>query len=259
MISETGFFSSDIGDDKEQLLAVYGTLFDVSTQLNELLMKLLSTAQMDITKEVHIVVHALAARSAELFQCIVMTLKTGSIPPANVLCRALIENAYKLVAVSSDPNYVEKLNSDEAVSRLSKLQGVQKYKQKYPGFVVASGIEKEIDCLVAKKFKMTNPHTWAELASMADFHNIYYPMLCDEVHANSASVSHYIDTQSEFALNFGPTDKGLPLTLTISNRTLVCCIESYAKFLMADIGAVLQVLSASNDAAEGKFLDEKKP
>ncbi len=250
MISERGFFSPEAAESRHQLRQVYHEVFEIAEQLTQLLILPLRHAELDEKSTKKMAMHALAAKSLELFQCSFLLLEGGCIPAAKILCRALIETVYKLVAIQLSTNAIDLYIQQAAQTRLQKLKSVAKYKQKHKSPGVAPGIEAEIQCLSEKKPTRTEPSEWAKLAQMEDFHHIYYQGMSDDVHANIESLNHYFDESSGHLISFGPSDKDLPTVGTACLRTMVNAIEKYTCFLNTDVSQELSGLKGRIDALD---------
>ncbi len=250
MISERGFFSPEAAESRQQLRQAYHEVFDIAEQLTRLLIRPLGDAELDERSTKNIAMHALAAKSLELFQCSILLLEGGCIPAAKILCRALIETVYKLVAIQVSIDAIDLYLQQASQSRLQKLKSVVKYKQKHKNSGVAPGIEAEIKCLSKQKPKKTEPSAWAKLAQMEDFHNLYYQGMSDDVHANIESLSHYLDESSTHLVSFGPSDKDLKTVAAACHRTMLNAIEKYAHFLNVNVSQELSGLSRRIDALE---------
>ena len=196
--------------------------------------------------------NALAAKSLELFQSSIILLERGCIPAAKVICRPLIETVYKLCAIQLSAIAIDLYTQQARLTRLQKLKSIQKYKQKHKNTSIAPGIEAEIQSLSNEKPKKTEPHQWACLAQMEDFHNLYYQGMSDDVHANVESLNHYFDEASTHLINFGPSDKDLTLVATACQRIIVNAIEKYAQFLNDRVSEELSFLIPKIDALEEK-------
>jgi len=255
MISKLGFLSAEAEDSERQLLESYRELFSVSARLSQLFVRLLSEADLDQTSVKSMVMNALAAKSLELFQSCVILLKKGCIPASRVVCRALIETVYKLCAVLLSSDGIDAYVCQEKACRLNKLKNIQKYKQKYPNAKIAPGIESEIETLSKEKPAKIEPHKWASMAQMEDFNHLYYQGMSDDTHANIESLNHYFDEQSEYALTFGPSDKGLGLIAAACYRTAINAIAKYSVFLSIDVQAELASISKETDLLEEKYGD----
>ncbi|MFJ1257142.1 DUF5677 domain-containing protein [Cupriavidus sp. CuC1] len=253
MISQLGFLSPEVDAREGELLAAYRNVFDVSERLSKLFVRLLREAELDRTSVRAMTMHALGARSLELFQSSIILLRKGCIPPARVLCRAMIETAYKLCAIQLASDGIDRYVSQENSTRLQKLRNIQKYKQAYPRSGVAAGIEAEIDVLSKEKPKKTEPHEWASLAKMDDFHNLYYQGMSDDTHANMESLNHYFDDEAPHIMGFGPSDKGLLVVATACHRTVINVVEKYAAFQGSHISDELSLLNKDNDGLESLY------
>ena len=88
---------------------------------------------------------------------------------------------------------------------------------------------------------------------MADFHNLYYQGMSDDIHANIESLNHYFDENSTHLISFGPSDNGLCLVATASQRTLINGMEKYSLFQNVRISNELSELSHEIDTFEGKY------
>lgn len=253
MITELGFFAPEVSEDEQQLTMNYHELFNLSERLSKLFVRLLKDAPLDHTSVRNMAVNSLAAKSLELFQSSVILLRKGCIPGARVLCRAQIETVYKVCAIQLAPDGIDRYINQEKNTRLQKLRSIQKYKQKHPKSGIAPGIESEIDTLLKEKPKKTEPHEWASLAQMDDFHNLYYQGMSDDIHGNIESLNHYFDEDSAHIMSFGPSDKGLPVVAAACHRTLINAIEKYASFQHVDVATDLALLSEENDALEKKY------
>jgi len=253
MISELGFFSPEVSEDEQQLTMKYHELFDISERLSKLFVRLLKDAPLDYTSVQNMAMNSLAAKSLELFQSSVIMLRKGCIPAARILCRAQIETVYKVCAIKLVPDGIDRYIKQEKHTRLQKLWSIQKYKQKHSNSRIAPGIESEIDTLSKDKHKKTEPHEWASLAQMDDFHNLHYQRMSDDTHGNIESLNHYFDEDSSHIMNFGPTDKGLTIVVAACHRTLVNAIEKFASFQQVNVANELAILSEENDVLERKY------
>lgn len=252
MISELGFFSPDAVESQSQIRGAYREVFEVSEQLSKLFLRLLRDAELDRSSMKNMAMNALAAKSLELFQSSMILLERGCIPAAKVICRPLIETVYKLCAIQLSNNAIDLYAMQARFTLLLKLKSVQRYKLKHKNASIMPEIEAEILSLSKEKPKKTDPHEWASLAQMEDFHNLYYQGMSDDVHANVESLNHYFDEASTHLINFGPSDKDLTLVATACQRTMLNALEKYALFLNADISKELSILSPKIDALEGK-------
>ena len=253
MISELGFLSPEAGEDGQQLEMSYQEVFSLSERLSRLFVQLLKDAPLDHTLVRNVVMNGLAAKSLELFQSSVILLRKGCIPAARVVCRAQIETIYKVCAIQLASDGIGRYISQEKSTRLQKLRSIQKYKQKHPKSGVAPGIEAEINSLSKEKEKKTEPHKWASLAQMHDFHNLYYQGMSDDTHGNVESLNHYFDEDSDHIMSFGPSDKGLPIVAVACHLALINAIEKYALFQQVDVTTDLANLSRENDELEKKY------
>jgi hypothetical protein len=253
MISELGFLSSEVEESEKQITKAYADLFDVSERLSRLFIGLLKESELDRTSPKNLTMNALADKSLELFQSCIVLLRKGCIPAAKIACRALIETVYKLCAIQLTNEGIDLYIRQEKSTRLQKLRSIQKYKQKHPGSGVGTGIEVEIDVLSKEKPKKTDPHEWASMAKMEDFHNLYYQGMSDDTHANIESLNHYFDENSAHIVSFGPSEKGLAIVAAACHRTLINAIEKFALFRNENIAAQLSKLSGENDLLEGKY------
>ncbi len=253
MISELGFLSPDAEESERQILKAYCDVFDVCTELVNLFLRMLKEAVIDTASEKSLAMNALAAKSLELFQSSQILLQKGCIPATKVVCRAQIETVYKLCAIQLATNGIQLYVRQERSTRLQKLKSIQQYKQKHKGSRIAPGIEAEIESLSKDKTKKTEPHEWASLAQMDDYHNLYYQGMSDDTHANMESLNYYFDENSDHLVSFGPSNKGLFLVATACQRTLINAIEKYALFQNACIADELSFLSRETDALEGKY------
>lgn len=252
MISELGFFSPEAIESQRQICVVYREVFEVSKQLSALLLRLLRDADLGPVsrRNTATTLNALAAKSLELFQSSLMLLERGCIPAAKVICRTLIETAYKLCAIQISPTAIDLYAQQARHTRLQKLKSIQKYKQKHENASVATGIESEIQSLSTERPKKTEPHTWAALAKMEDFHYFYYQGMSDDVYTNIESLNHYIEDTSTHLINFGPTDKDLTFVAIACQRTIVNAVEKYAQFLNIRVSTELSLLNQKIDALE---------
>jgi hypothetical protein len=255
MISELGFLSPDISESEQQITTDYHDLFNLSEKLSRLLIQLLKNAPLDHTSIKNLTINTLAAKSLELFQSTVILLRKGCIPAAKVLCRSQIETAYKLCAIQLSTDGIDRYINQAKNTRLQKLKSIHKYKQKHPKSKVALGIEAEIEKLSREKPENTTPHEWAWLAKMDDFHNLYYQGMSDDTHSNIESLNHYIDKNSAHLVNFGPSNRDLPIVAAACHRTLINAIEKYGAFQKTDVAADLAILSKENDVLENKYCD----
>jgi hypothetical protein len=253
MISELGFLSSEAEESEKQIIGAYADLFQLSERLSKLFIDLLAEAELDRTSVKNLTLNALAAKSLELFQSSIILLRKGCIPAAKITCRALIETVYKLCAIQLANEGIDLYIRQAKYTRLQKLRGIQKYKQKHSDSRIAPGIESEIDVLSKERPKKTDPHEWASLAKMEDFHNLYYQGMSDETHANIESLNHYFDDNSAYIVSFGPSDKGLALLAVACHRTLINAVERFALFQGTNITTELCQLSGENDVLEGKY------
>lgn len=258
MISELGFLSPEVSEDEQQLTTNYHELFNLSERLSKLFVRLLKDAPLDHTSVRNMAMNSLAAKSLELFQSSIILLRKGCIPAARVLCRAQIETVYKVCAIQLAPDGIDRYINQAKSTRLQKLRTVCKYKQKHPKSGIAPGIEAEIDTLTKEKPKKTEPHEWASLAQMDDFHHLYYQGMSDDIHGNIESLNHYFDENSTHIINFGPSDKGLPIVAVICHRTLINAIEKYASFQEVNVATDLAFLSGENDALEKKHCGDSQ-
>lgn len=252
MISELGFLSPEVSETEQQLVTDYHDLFDLSENLSKLFIRLLRDASLDHESVRNLAMNTLAAKALELFQSSVILLRKGCIPAARVLCRSQIETVYKLCAIELAPDGIDRYINQEKCTRLQKLRSVQKYKQKYPRSGFGAGIEAEIDSLSKEKPKKTEPHEWASLAQMDDFHNLYYQGMSDDTHGNIESLNHYFDEYSAHLVSFGPSNKGLAIVAAACHRTLINAIEKYGSFQKANVASELALLDGANDALEKK-------
>jgi len=250
MIAELGFFSPEAIESQRQIRVAHREVFEVSEQVSELLLRLLRDAELDRISAKNMAMNALAAKSLELFQSSLILLERGSIPAAKVICRPLIETVYKLCAIQISTTAIDRYAQQARHTRLQKLKSVQKYKQKHKNASIAPGIEAEIQSLSTEKSKKTEPHKWASLAQMEDFHNLYYQGMSDDVHANIESLDHYFDEASTHFINFGPSDKDLTLVAIACQRTIVNAIEKYSQFLNVCVSEELSLLNLKIDALE---------
>lgn len=255
MISELGFLSSDVEEAEKQIIEQYGDLFTLSERLCKLFIGLMKESLIDDTSIKNRTMRALAAKSLELFQSCIILLRKGCIPAAKIICRALIETIYKFCAIQLVDDGIGIYLRQEENSRLKKRRSIQRYKQKYPDFKVSPEIEKEIDALSKKKSKETKPYEWASLAKMEDFHNIYYQVMCDDVHANVESLNYYFDENLSHVVSFGPSDKGLAFTIVVCNRTLINVIEKFALFQNTNVATELSQLNNENEILEEKYVN----
>lgn len=253
MIDKLGFLSPEASEDEQQVIINYHELFTLSERLSELFISLVKKAPLDQTSIINMVMHGLALKALELFQAAVIILRKGCIPAAKVLCRAQIETVYKLCAIQLDHHNIDLYIDHENITRLLKLKGIQKYKQKHPKSGVYPEIEKEIDTLTKRTPKQTKPHKWASLAKMDDFHNLYYQGMSDDAHGNIESLNHYFDNDSDHIMSFGPSDKQLPFVAAACHRTFINAIEKYALFNQVDITTALDKLNKENDLLEDKY------
>lgn len=250
MISELGFFSPEAIESQELIRQDYGEVFEVSEQLSKMLIRLLRAAELDATSRKNMAMNVLAARSLELFQCSMILLEKGCIPAAKVLCRALIEAVYKLSAIQLSTEALDLYTQQARHTRLQKLKSIQRYKQKHQHSGIAPGIEAEIKTLSKEKPKKTEPHRWACLARMEDFHNLYYQAMSDDVHANIESLNHYFDEASTHLVSFGPSDKDLSSVAAACQRTMVNAIEKYVLYLNVKMSDELSAMSSRIDTIE---------
>ncbi len=253
MISELGFLSSEVEESEKQIIGAYTDLFELSERLSKVFIGLLQESELDRTSPKNLTMNAMAAKSLELFQSSVILLRKGCIPAAKITCRALIETVYKFCAIQLANDGIDLYIRQEKSTRLQKLRGIQKYKQKHPGSGVGLGIESEIDVLTKEKPKKTEPYEWASLAKMEDFHNLYYQKMSDDTHANIESLDHYFDENSAHIVSFGPSEKGLGIVAVACHRTLINAIEKFTSFRNANIATELSQLSGENDVLEGKY------
>ena len=253
MISEVGFLSPEVNESEQQLAMEYRDLFELSERLSKLFIQLLRDAPLDHESVRNMVLNTLAAKALELFQSSVILLRKGCIPAVRVLCRSQIETVYKLCAIQLAPEGFDRYINQEKCSRLQKLRSIQKYKQKNPKSGIAPGIEAEIDTLSKERPKKTEPHEWASLAKMDDFHNLYYQEMSDDTHGNIESLNHYFDEDSDHMVSFGPSNKGLATVAAACHRTLINAIEKYALFQQVNVAPDLSALSRANDELENKY------
>lgn len=253
MISKLGFLSSEAEESEKQLIGAYIDLFELSRRLSKLYIGLLRESELDSTSVKNLIMNALAAKSLELFQSSIILLRKGCIPAAKITCRALIETVYKLCAIQLETDGIDTYISQEKYTNLQKLRSIQKYKQNHSNSGIAPGIESEIDNLSKEKPKKTEPHKWAFLAKMEDFHNLYYQGMSDDTHANIESLNHYFDENSPHNVIFGPSDKGLALTANACHRTLINAAEKFALFQNVNIATELIKINSENDLLEEKY------
>jgi hypothetical protein len=232
------------------LRRAYPEVFEIAEQLTQLLIRPLRDTELAERTAKNMAMHVLAAKSLELFQCAILLLEGGCIPAAKIVCRALLETVYRLVAIQLSPEAIDLYLQQPSQTRLQKLKSVVKYKQKHKKCGVAPGVEAEINCLSKQKPMKTEPSAWAKLAQMEDFHNLYYQGMSDDVHANIESLNHYFDESSTHLVSFGPSDKDLTTVAAACHRTMLNAIEKYARFLNVDVSQQLSGLSRRIDAIE---------
>lgn len=168
---------------------------------------------------------ALSARILELSAMALLCLRSGSVPAAKILTRSILESSYKVCAIRADPKNVEQFTNDEIAARLLLNKKIHEYKKDKGSKTVAKGIEKQIDKLVAKKAQKIDPSEWSIRAEMVDFHRLFYPWLSSDIHGNAAAVDHYFDPQRDYALQIGPTDIDLRMSVMILSRCLVAVLR----------------------------------
>lgn len=248
MISELGFFSPEAVESQVDIKKEHQDVFAISEELSKLLLRLLRDAELDQASVKNMAINALAAKSLELFQSSIILLERGCIPAAKVLCRAFIETVYKLCALQLSPNAEELYVAQSSATRLQKLKSLKKYNQKHS--TKAPEIDAEVESLAKLKPKITEPHQWALLAQMQDFHDVYYQGLSDDVHSNIESLNHYFDDTSKHLVSFGPSDTHLTLVAAACQRTMLNAIEKYASFQNTNVSNELSQLSPRIDALE---------
>ena len=184
---------------------------------------LLAEAQWTETPAAH-AIHALAARVFDLLSSTLNLLKTGTVPAAKIITRSLLEAAYKLRALKKNEDHLGQFIADDIATRLLLLKGFHKYKQQKRSKTTAVGIEKQIDALTLEGAMRIDAPEWASRAEMDDFHRLFYPWLSREVHTNLAALSEYYLQYSDFAIEVGPSDADLPMTLVIAVRGAMAVI-----------------------------------
>lgn len=169
---------------------------------------------------------ALSARVIELSAITLLCLRSGSVPAAKILTRSTLEAAYKVCAIRRDAKNLEQFVSDDIAARLLMNKKIHEYKKQKGVKSFAKGIEKKIDELAAQKALKIDPADWANRAQMVDFHMLFYPWLSSDTHGNAAAIDHYFDPNRDYALEIGPSDVDLPMTVMILSRCLVVVLRS---------------------------------
>ena len=184
------------------------------------------------------IMYALCARVLELSAFALRCARFGSVPSAKILGRSILEASYKICALQRDAKNLDQLVSDDNASRLQLSKMIHKYKKDKGAKHFAKGVEKKIDELAELKATKIDPSDWADLAGMTDFHRLFYPWLCSDTHTNVAALDRYFAEERDYALEIGPGDDDLPMTIMIFSRCLV---------------VVLKTLEASTDEAKSDW------
>lgn len=169
---------------------------------------------------------ALSARVLELCAMSLLCLRSGSVPSAKVLTRALLEASYKACALRRDPKHLDQLVNDDIAARLLLNKKIHDYKKDKRANHVARGVEKKIDELALHKAKKLEPSEWSARAGMTDFHRLFYAWLSSDTHTNVAAIDHYFVEERDYALEIGPRDIDLPMTVMILARCLLVVIRT---------------------------------
>lgn len=170
--------------------------------------------------------YALCARVLELSAFTLRCARFGSVPSAKILTRSILEASYKICALHRDAKNLDQLINDDIASRLRLNKMIHEYKKDKGAKHIAKGIEKKIDELAALKATKIDPSDWAELAGMTDFHRLYYPWLCSDTHTNVAALDHYFAEERDYALEIGPGDVDLPMTIMTFSRCLMVVLKT---------------------------------
>jgi hypothetical protein len=97
----------------------------------------------------------------------------------------------------------------------------------------------EVKCI-----KKIQPHEWATLAKMEDFHNIYYQGFSDDVHGNIETLDHYFDVNNAHAFCFSPDDRDLYLVALASQKGTVNALSHYSHTAGIDLSKEMEALNA---------------
>lgn len=171
-------------------------------------------------------VYALCARILELSAVTLRCLSFGSVPSAKILTRSILEASYKVCALLRDTKNHDQFINDDTAARLRLNKMILEFKKDKGATHIAKGIEKKIDELQALKSLKIDPSKWATLAGMTDFHHLFYPWLCSDAHTNAAALDHYFAEEQDYALEIGPGDEDLPMTVMILSRCLVVVLKT---------------------------------
>jgi hypothetical protein len=253
MITELGFLSPEIEKSEKKIIKKYYDLFQLSERMSKIFIGLLKQSKIDRKSIKNLAMNALAAKSLELYQSSIILLRKGCIPATKAICRALIETVYKLCAIQLKKEGINLYIHQEKCTRLQKLRRLREYKQRYPNSPTPPDIELVFNKLKNEKPKKTDPHVWASLAEMEDFHDIYYQVMSDDTHANIESLNHYFDEKSAHILSFGPSDKWLAPVAIACHRALINAMQKFALFQGTNITTELSQFNNEINLIEKKY------
>ena len=180
---------------------------------------------------------ALSARLLELAAMSLLCMRSGSVPAAKILTRSGLEAAYKVCAIRRDAKNLEQFIADNIASRLLLNKKIHEFKKEKGGKSLANGIEKKIDELTAQKAQKIDPAEWAARGQMNDYHQLFYAWLSSDTHGNAAAIDHYFDPNLDYALEIGPSDIDLPMTVMILSRSLLVVLRSLGPTDEAELDA----------------------
>src|SRR5258708_27092776 len=106
---EHGFLGGEGDQIRQQILQKYTELFASLKDLNDICHEYLRTAKYHHGEGLHVSAVSYFTRGLMTFQSLIILSERGCIEDVRVLCRTLLQVCFRLAAIATDPNVVNRI------------------------------------------------------------------------------------------------------------------------------------------------------
>ncbi len=249
-IDKEGFLSGEIHKSIAYYREKHKEIFDISHVLNRECVLLINNSKIDWENQSRLVIQALFLKVLEKYQAIIILLERGMTSSAKVLARAIFETTFIIVALTKDPgllkNYIDQHHDRYKKALKSALQFKSSALKKAMKEIDVEKryLEKKAE-LKDKELEILAPKTWAKLAGLDDFYNLYYVKYSNATHSNISALDDHVDKLEEtWNLAFGPSDNDLYEMLKGCTYSILNCASCCAEINNLNIDDQLKKLEA---------------
>ena len=106
---EHGFLGAEADQIRQQILQKYTELFTSLKDLNDICHEYLCTAKYHHGEGLHVSAVSYFMRGLMTFQSLIILSERGCIEDVRALCRTLLQVCFRLAAIATDPNVVNRI------------------------------------------------------------------------------------------------------------------------------------------------------